>query len=123
MFKEKDNGAYQPKEAETIIGQSVRVKGNFHGTGNIIIEGIVEGSVTTNSHLMVGSKSKITAAVEAKDAQVAGEVVGNVKVQGYLDIRATARIQGDIECETLSIEKGAQLNGNVKMGKKDVVSQ
>jgi len=105
------------KDAETIIGPSVKVKGNFHGHGNIVVEGIVEGSIKTGSNLRVGEKAKILANIEAKNATIGGEVVGNVKVSGYLEITAGAKILGDIETSELSIERGAVVNGRCIMTK------
>ena len=52
MFN-KENNSDLIKNAETIIGQSIKVKGNFHGQGNMIIEGSVEGSIKTNNFLLV----------------------------------------------------------------------
>lgn len=114
MFN-KDNKEMNIKEAETIIGPSVKVKGNFHGDGNIIIEGIVEGTVNTSQNLLVGTKAKITANVEANEAKIAGEITGNIKVKGYLEISGTAKISGDIEADSISIEKGAVFNGKCQM--------
>lgn len=123
MFK-KDSSELKPKEAETIIGPSVKVKGNFHGQGDMIIEGIVDGSIKTKSNLYVGDKAKITASVEAKEAHIAGEIKGNIKVKGYLEIKSSAKILGDIEASLLSIGRGARLNGNCTMngeaGKREV---
>ena len=116
MFKKESGEQPQPNEAESIIGPSVKVKGNFHGDGNMIIDGIVEGSVKTKGNLYVGDKAKITASVSAKTARIGGEILGNVKISGYLEIVNTAKIKGDIEASTLSIEKGAQFNGNCHMG-------
>jgi len=115
MFN-KEQKDMNAKDAETIIGQSIKVKGNFHGQGNIIVEGQVEGSIKTGGHLYVGHKAKITADVEAKEAKIGGEISGNVSVSGYLELTATARINGDIEAGELSVEKGAQINGNCQMG-------
>ena len=108
------------KEAETIIGQTVKVKGNFHGQGNIIIEGQVEGSVKTNAFLLVGEKAKITASIDAKEAKIAGEIVGNIDVNGFVEIKSTAKINGDIKATLLSVEKGAIINGHCQMGKEKV---
>ena len=116
MFDSKTNKENHIKDAETIIGQSIKVKGNFHGQGNIIIEGLVEGSVVTSNFLFIGNKAKIKASVEAKDANVGGEITGNIKVKGYLEVKSSARINGDIEASVLSIEKGAILNGKCNMG-------
>ncbi len=103
------------KDAETVIGPSIKVKGNFHGEGDIVIEGNVEGSVKTNSFLLVGEKAKILAEIEANDAQIGGNITGNIKIKGYLEITATAKIIGDIECSEISIEKGAIINGKYTM--------
>lgn len=116
MFKNQEQSAANPKEAETIIGPSIKVKGNFHGQGNIIIEGAVEGSVKTKGFLLIGDKAKIIADVAAKNAKIGGEITGNVFIEEYLEIRSTARITGDIKAKKLSIEKGAFFKGNCGMG-------
>ncbi len=103
------------KEAETIIGSQIKVKGNFHGQGNIIIDGMVEGDIKTTNFLLINNKAVITANIEAKDATINGEVKGNIKIQGYLEIGATAKIIGDIETNEISIERGAMINGNCVM--------
>ncbi len=124
MFKNNEETVLNIKEAETIIGPSIKVKGNFHGQGNIIIEGSVEGSVKTNGFLLIGEKAKINASIEAKDAKIGGEVVGNIKILGSLDIKASAKILGDIETKEISIEKGAKFDGKCSMTKieKEVLS-
>jgi len=106
----------QLKDAETIIGPSVKVKGEFNGQGDIIVEGVLEGSLKTGNRLRVGDKAKIKASIEAKDCSISGEVTGNLKIKGSLEVSATAKITGDIEVSSLSIEKGAQINGRISMG-------
>ena len=117
MFKQNDASENSIKNAETIIGESIKVKGNFHGEGNMIIEGCVEGSIKTNNFLLIGTKSLITASVQAKDAKVSGKITGNLDISGFLEIKASAQINGDIQTEQISIEKGAIINGLIKMGK------
>ncbi len=114
MFK-KENKELGFKTAETIIGPDIKVKGNFHGQGNIIIEGMVEGNVKTSHDLLISNKAKITASIEAKEARVGGEVNGNIKVKGYLEILPTGKIFGDVEASLISIAKGAILNGKCTM--------
>lgn len=103
------------KEAETIIGPSVKVSGDFNGNGNIIIEGTFEGNLKTSGSLYIGDKAKIKANIEAKEARFGGELNGNIKIDGHLDISPSARITGDIICSDISIAKGAILNGNCSM--------
>ncbi|OGF26171.1 hypothetical protein A2331_01815 [Candidatus Falkowbacteria bacterium RIFOXYB2_FULL_34_18] len=115
MFNNKEDVNVSVKDAETIIGPSIKIKGNFHGQGNMIIEGIVEGSVKTMNRLLIRDKAKITASIEAKEVRVGGEVQGHIKVGGYLEITSTAKIFGDIETSEISIERGAIINGKINM--------
>lgn len=99
------------KEAETVIGLSVKVKGDFVCQGSMIIEGTVEGNLKTENDLYVGEKSKITADIKAKNAKISGFVQGNLDIDGFLELTSTAKIQGNVNVKSLSIAKGASLNG------------
>ena len=112
MFN-KDNKAEKIKDAETIIGASIKVKGNFIGQGNIVIEGHLEGSIRTEADLFVGEKARIIANIEASQATINGEIKGNLKIHDYLSIGSTAKIFGDIVYGEISIEKGAVINGQL----------
>jgi cytoskeletal protein CcmA (bactofilin family) len=114
MFN-KENKLEKFKDAETVIGGSVKMKGNFQGQGNIIVEGALEGSLKTEANLFVGDKSKVVANIESKDAIINGEVRGNVKARNYLAIGGTAKIFGDVQYGEISIEKGASINGQLLM--------
>ncbi len=115
MFKNQE--VKDIKEVETIVGPSVKVKGDFHGSGNIVVEGVVEGSLKSEKMISVKSKAKVFANVEASDAIIGGEVNGNIKVKNYLEITSTAKINGDIEAASLSIAQGANFNGSCLMSK------
>ncbi len=101
--------------AETVIGPSIKVKGDFHGDGDIIIEGSVEGEISTKQFLSVGKNATIIANVSANSARIAGLVKGDIKINAYLEILASAKITGNVSTEEISIEKGAVLQGNLNM--------
>jgi cytoskeletal protein CcmA (bactofilin family) len=119
MFKQdaKENYKEEFGNAETIIGPSVMVKGNFNSTGNIVINGILKGGVKTAGNIFIGDHANITADLEAKAATIGGEVRGNLKIKELLQVAAGAKIIGDVECALLSVESGAVINGKVMMTK------
>lgn len=117
MFKKEDL-LNNINDAETIIGESVQVKGHFESNGNIIINGSLEGDIKTKGAILVGEKSKINANIEAEEMVIKGEINGNLKINGYLSIKELAKIIGDIECVQISIEKGAEINGQVTITNK-----
>lgn len=100
---------------DTVIAQGVRVEGDFKSDGNVVIEGEVKGSVATTQHLVVGPNAKITAAVSAGSADIAGIIEGNLSVAGKLELRSSAEVAGDVSASDLMMESGAILNGKVTM--------
>ncbi|MFA6215300.1 MAG: polymer-forming cytoskeletal protein [Patescibacteria group bacterium] len=111
MFK-KDGG----DEIETIIGPSVQVEGNFVANGDIIIEGVVSGSIKTEKNLRVGAGAKIYADIAAANALIAGEIQGNIKIKDNLELTNTAKVFGDIKTQVLTVAAGAALIGKCIAG-------
>lgn len=103
------------KQGDTVIGAAVKVEGNFVGEGNVIVEGQLQGTLKTKHNVMVGGGAVVKANVEANDLHLAGELHGNVKVSGKIVLTATAKLVGNIETSSLTVEEGATLNGKCTM--------
>lgn len=116
MFKNEKEMTSPAQETETVIAPSVRVEGEFVSEGNVRIEGMVTGSISTERDLIVGQHAKITANVQARNGVVAGELHGNLRVLDRLELASTARIHGDIEAKVLSVEPGAMMRGQLVIG-------
>lgn len=103
-------------EPETVIAASVKLEGDFQSQGNVLIEGVVEGTLHTDADLRVGERATITADVTAANAVIAGEIHGNLVVTDRLELEATARIFGDVRTKVLAVASGAMMNGKLTMG-------
>ena len=125
MFNGKEKGEKQKGfemkegEIETIIGASVKVEGDFKSDGDVLVQGIVNGSLKTKGNLKVEEGAKIKANVEAANASVWGEIAGNVTVKDSLQLGESAKIAGDIITKILSIEPGAVLHGHCSVSAVD----
>jgi cytoskeletal protein CcmA (bactofilin family) len=108
-------GGISSKDAETIIGSSVKVEGNFACEGNMIVDGEVRGKIATDGFLQVGDKALIEAEVKAGNGKISGVIKGNIKVDGYLELTSTAKVTGDMKFGSISIERGAVVNGRCTM--------
>lgn len=100
----------------TIIAKGVKLEGEFKSQGDVLIEGEVVGNIQTDGLLTAGPESLIKAGISAADAVIAGRVEGNLQIKHRLEVRATARIKGDTVCQTIGVEAGAMLQGNVRCG-------
>ncbi len=102
-------------EPETIIAPSVKVEGDFVSEGNVLIEGMVEGSLRTTRDLRVGERARISADVGAANAVVAGEIRGNIVIAERLELEPTAKIYGDVKTKVFIVSSGASVNGRITM--------
>ena len=99
------------KPPASILSSDLTVKGNLKTTGDIQIEGMIEGDI--RAHLLtVGEGATVKGEVMADDVVVNGRVVGRVR---GLKVRltSTARVEGDIIHKTIAIESGAHFEGSV----------
>lgn len=103
------------KDVETIIGSSVKVEGNFVGSGDIVVEGQVAGTLKTSKNLRVGEQAVIKADVDAANIVVAGEIRGHVNCSGRIEVLASGKIFGNVDTQTIAVAHGAILHGKVSM--------
>ena len=108
----ESSSAPKPKAAPSILSSDLTIKGNLKTTGDIQIEGVLEGDI--KAHLLtVGESATVKGEVIADDVVVNGRVVGCVR---GLKVRltSTARVEGDVIHKTIAIESGAHFEGSVK---------
>lgn len=119
MFGKNEEGDFTPEvntTKGTVIGKAVKVEGALVAKENIRVEGVVEGKVRTEKHLIIGEGAVINADINALTAYVAGDVRGNVNVKQKLELSNTAKINGNVSAKVITMAEGAILNGKCSMG-------
>jgi cytoskeletal protein CcmA (bactofilin family) len=104
-----------PSSNLSTISSGTTIKGDISSEGDIRVEGVVEGTVSTKSKVAVGKSGKIEGDIVCRDADIEGRVSGKMLVHELLFIRDHAVVDGDIETSKLVVENGARFNGNMKM--------
>lgn len=104
--------APKAKPPASLLSADLTVTGNLKTTGDIQVEGTVEGDIRAHM-LTVGEGATIRGEIVADDIVVNGRVVGRVR---GLKVRLTssARVEGDIIHKTIAIESGAHFEGSVQ---------
>jgi cytoskeletal protein CcmA (bactofilin family) len=104
--------APKAKPPASLLSADLHVQGNMKTTGDIQVEGTVEGDI--RAHLLtIGESATIKGEVTADDVVINGRIVGRVR---GLKVRltSTARVEGDIIHKTIAIESGAHFEGSVQ---------
>jgi cytoskeletal protein CcmA (bactofilin family) len=98
--------------APSIISADMAISGSLTSTGDIQIDGRMEGDVHSIG-LVIGDKAEIHGEVFAEEVTVRGKVVGRIRARKVL-LAATSHVEGDILHEALAIETGAFFEGNCR---------
>ena len=98
--------------APSIISADMVINGAISSTGDIQIDGRVEGDVRSVG-LVIGDKAEISGEVLAEDVTVRGKVTGRIRARKVL-LAATCHVEGDILHEAFAVESGAFFEGNCR---------
>lgn len=96
---------------EVIISKNTAINGNININGCTRIDGIIDGTLAVDSDLFIGETGNIRATVYALNATIDGSVSGNIACKGRLELKSSAKVIGDIKCNTLVIAEGALFIG------------
>jgi cytoskeletal protein CcmA (bactofilin family) len=111
MKNSEINGHYSRIESTT------KVKGEILSDGDFRIDGTLEGSIKTDGKVVVGKEGIIIGTVSCSNADVEGNINGNLLVSNTLSLRSSSVIDGDVSIGKLIVESGATFNANCSMNK------
>ena len=96
----------------SIISEDMRLTGSLTSQGEVQLDGRVDGDVRV-SLLVIGITGVVEGSVIADSVVVKGKIIGSLNASKVI-IEQTAELHGDIYQDTLSIEAGATIEGNLK---------
>jgi cytoskeletal protein CcmA (bactofilin family) len=103
-------------EFPTVLGPDASFKGELSFDKGLRLQGRLEGKITTAGKLHVAKEAKMSADVEAGTIVVEGEVKGNLNANDRVELKNSARYEGDLTSSKLVVEEGAVFNGHVSVG-------
>ncbi len=97
------------------IVEGTKIKGDIEAIADIRIDGIIDGNVTIKGRLVLGPVAKITGNISCENAEIEGEVVGDIIVKELLAIKSRAKVKGAVQVGRLAVEPGADFQVNCQM--------
>lgn len=110
------NQTSQPGSLYNSLTAGSKIIGTIIADSDIRIDGTLEGELQCSGKLIVGEKGFIKGTVSCLNAEIQGKIEGKLNVKQVLTLRATSKIQGEVETQTLIIEANAVFNGTCAMG-------
>ncbi len=105
-----------PAATRNVLSTDVEIKGTVKFTNDLVVDGKIEGEISSDGNLTVGENARIKAEVKTATVIVYGKVHGNMTATDRIELKASAEVVGDIKAKTLSIEAGAIFVGKSTVG-------
>lgn len=99
----------------SVLGPTLRFRGELSAQEDLIIQGSVEGSITHTQSLTVGTDGTMKGDIRARVIVVDGKVDGDLYATESVAIRATAKVKGNVFAPRVGITEGAFFQGQVEM--------
>jgi cytoskeletal protein CcmA (bactofilin family) len=116
MFQKTNKSNPIESVSINLIGNGTTITGDIKSSGDIRIDGILNGNITINGKLVIGSTGKIEGNIICQNADISGEIKGKINVSELLSLKSTAKLVGDIITGKISIEPNALFTGTCNMG-------
>jgi cytoskeletal protein CcmA (bactofilin family) len=120
MFNQKSKSdissevSAQPSGA-SIIAAGTTVKGDISSSGDIRIDGTLQGNIQSSAKVVIGSNGVVEGDVAGQQADIMGKITGTIKVKELLQLKGGSTVSGNIYAAKLQIETNANFNGQCHM--------
>jgi cytoskeletal protein CcmA (bactofilin family) len=101
------------KSTPTIIARDLKIEGEIISAGLIEIEGVITGTIKGNS-VILREEGYVEGTIIAESLSIRGKFDGTIRAQN-ISITSKAKVIGNIEYGSLSVEDGASIDGQFKM--------
>mgnify|MGYP006171404461 FL=1 len=113
MFGENKDKLVSLVVEKSSIGADFTIEGLVNSAGEVDLGGSIKGPVNVKA-LIIKEKGSVIGEINAELVNVLGFVDGKVTAK-KITVGATGEVKGDLEfTESLVVEEGARLDGNVK---------
>jgi cytoskeletal protein CcmA (bactofilin family) len=100
----------------TVLGPDVTFKGEMSFEKGLRLQGKFEGKISSPGRLHVAREARLSADVESGAIVVEGDVKGNLIANDRIELKQSARYEGDLRASKLTVDEGAVFSGHVTVG-------
>ncbi len=105
------DGDNKPGNLSTIIGEDVELTGTIKCNDSIQINGKLNGDLNCTGDAIIGEKATVHGNLTVNGVSVLGQVSGNIVAKDKIELKASARVNGDIKAKRLTVVDGVTFVG------------
>lgn len=105
-----------PDPTRTLVAPGAEFDGLVLLRGPGRIDGCVRGQVLGADLVWIGEAARVEAGIDAQDVVVAGQVEGDVRARGRIELLPGARVRGSLEAPRLCLAEGCFVDGSCRSG-------
>ena len=102
-------------DAVSHIDRHSAFEGTFRSQRDLRIEGELKGTVSCSGTMFVAEGATVAATIDAENLTVAGDVSGEIRCRGRLQILPSGRVHAQATTGSLVIQEGAIYEGQLEM--------
>lgn len=102
-------------QIRTTIGEDVEITGNIKCESGIQINGKLNGDLTCAGMAQIGAACSVKGNMSIDTVSIMGQVNGNITARDKIELKATAKLHGDIRAKRLTVEDGVTFVGKVEV--------
>ncbi|MDF2190256.1 polymer-forming cytoskeletal protein [Paraflavitalea sp. CAU 1676] len=119
MFNQKSKSETSPEtptpSGASIIAAGTTLKGDINSSGDIRIDGVLQGNINCTAKVVIGSNGVVNGDIAGQQADIMGKVTGTIRVKELLQLKGGSQVNGNLHAGKLQIEPSANFNGQCHM--------
>ena len=100
---------------QTVITEDVEVVGTIKAGNGLRMDGRLNGDLNCASDVSIGKSANIKGNIAVNCATVHGQITGNLVAKDRIELKAAARISGDVKAKRMVVEDGVSFVGKVEV--------
>lgn len=96
---------------KTVIGEDIEIVGSIKCASNIQFDGKLNGDLNCNGKAAIGGTANIKGNISVDSTTILGQINGNIAAKDRIELKSTARVNGDIRAKRLTVEDGVTFVG------------
>jgi cytoskeletal protein CcmA (bactofilin family) len=102
----------------TIISRDTVIVGDIHFSGNLDVEGLVQGNIVakpdSDACVRVIDKGRIEGDISAPSVVINGSIKGDVHSSAHLELASRAQVEGNVFYTLVEMAAGSAVNGSLQ---------